>query len=159
MRTQAAPSGWPSSCQSLPEESKWKSSMAESCVPFLTKDTMGSFHVNVTAVIWCFFANPLSTKGNGMWKQKYFASCWAHFSKQQRNLQGTASNQVYGVPKLWGRQPIFQKFRSENNTTRCVWDGYTLTFLRQRVMECESGDLSSSPRFLVNYLWDPSQGT
>lgn len=45
--------------------------MAESCVLFLTKDTMGSFHVNVTAVIWCFFANPLSTKGNRMWKQKY----------------------------------------------------------------------------------------
>lgn len=86
------------------------------------------------------------------------ASCWAHFSKQQRNLKSTASNQVYGVPKLWGRQPIFQKFRSENNTSRCVWDGYThFTFLRQTVIECESGDLSSSPSFLVNYLWDPRQ--
>lgn len=60
------------------------------------------------------------TKHKGEWdvEIEVLASCWAHFSKQQRNLQGTASNQVYGVPKLWGRQPIFQKFRSENNTTR-----------------------------------------
>lgn len=51
MRTQAAPSGRPSSCQSLWEEGKWETSMASSCVLFLTKDTMGLFHINGTAVL------------------------------------------------------------------------------------------------------------
>lgn len=51
MRTQAAPSGRPSSCQSLPEEGKWESSMAQSYVLFLTKDTRSSFHINVTAMV------------------------------------------------------------------------------------------------------------
>lgn len=55
------------------------------------------------------------TKHKGEWdvETEILASCWAHFSKQQRSLQSTASNQVYGAPKLWGRQPISQTFRSE----------------------------------------------
>lgn len=59
----------------------------------LPRTPMGSFHVNVTAVIWCFFANPLSTKGNGMWKQKYLPVAGS-FQQTTRNLQSTASNQA-----------------------------------------------------------------
>ena len=42
------------------------------------------------------------TKLKGEWdvETEILASCWAHVNKEQRNLQSTASNQVYGVPKL-----------------------------------------------------------
>lgn len=114
MRTQAAPSGWPSFLPEPPRGRQMEKQCWKLCaIPYQGHN--GFFSCKCHCCDLMLLCQPTKHKGEWDVETEYLPVAGLISANNKRNLQSTASNQVYGVPKLWGRQPISQTFRSETH--------------------------------------------